>query len=191
MYLGLLLCGVFWFTQGGELMAKLESGYDKYTDFTWRNLANLEGGGKTIHVPIPKNGQPGGEWVPIFEFPVKKFCPVVALKKLKKFQVREGVYSHKLPVFRFGSGKNLTKKVLNKVLGELLEHTRFGGKRITSRSFRSGIPTDLERHPWLARDKHVKDWGRWHSSAYKHYMKDGAAQKRWIFAEKICKAILT
>ena len=170
--------GYFGSLRGGELLAKLESGYDKYTDFIWSNLAALDGGGKTIHVPMPKNGEPGGEWVPLFEFPVKKFCPVKALSKLKRIQKKEKIYNSKMPVFRFGSGKNLTKQVLNKVLGELLKPTRFGRKRITSRSFRSGIPTDLERHPWLARDKHVKDWGRWHSSAYKRYMRDGAAQKR-------------
>ena len=114
-----------------------------------------------------------------------------ALRKLKKNQLKKKIFGKNLLVFRFSSGCNLTKKNFNNVLKELLKATRFSDKRITSRSFRAGIPTDLERHPKLARDKHIKDWGRWRSSAYKRYMKDGAAQKRWIFSQKICKAILT
>ena len=108
----------------------------------------------------------GGEWVPLFEFPVKDFCPVRALRKLKKLQKEKGVFDPELPVFRFGSGKILTQKNLNKILAELLSSTRYRKKIITARSFRAGIPTDLERHPRLARDKHIKNWGRWRSSAY-------------------------
>ena len=52
--------GYFGSLRGGELLAKMESGYDKYSDFIWGNLEDLEGGGKTIHVPVPKSGQRGG-----------------------------------------------------------------------------------------------------------------------------------
>jgi len=54
---------------------------------------------------------------------------------------------------------------------------------------RSGIPSDLEGGPDLSSDKHVKNWGRWRSRAYKGYMKADLPEKRAIFGE-ICQALL-
>ena len=99
------------------------------------------------------------------------------------------MWNKKLPVFRLSSDQNLTKEVLNKKIKGLLEDSRFRGLKISARSFRAGIPTDLEHHPEFAHDKHVKIWGRWLSSAYKRYMKAGLDKKRWIFEKKICRAV--
>ena len=173
-----------------ELLPKRGEIFDKFTDLTWAEVGRLKPDGLVFHVKSPKIYCEGGEWVPVFPFPDKNFCPVRALRKLKQAQKRGGIWDAGLPVFRFESGRALTADVLNTALRTLLKHSKFSNARITSRSLRSGIPSDLESHPGLARDKHVKIWGRWRSTAYKQYMKSGCGPKRWVF-KKICKALLT
>ena len=182
--------GYFGSFRVSELLTRNRTVFDKFTDLTWADISKIGKDCVAFHVKSPKTGTPGGEWVPIFKFPVEKMCPVRALRKLKNGLIKQGVWDKNLPVFRFASGKTLTAKVLNKSIKNLLKKSRFCNMNITGRSLRSGIPTDLESHPDLASDKHVKIWGRWLSTAYKRYMKGGCAPKKWVF-NKICKALLS
>ena len=172
-----------------ELLTSSQKIFDRFTDLTWADISKVGKNCVAFHVKSPKTGVPGGEWVPVFSFPEKNFCPIKSLWSLKRCQKKNGIWEENLPVFRFTSGKALTAKVLNNAIKVLLKRTRFHNMNITGRSLRAGIPTDLESHPELANDKHVKIWGRWLSTAYKRYMKGGCAPKKWVF-DKICAALL-
>jgi hypothetical protein len=108
---------------------------------------------------------------------------------LKEERSRTGSSDENVPVFRFKSGKNLTVSGLNHILKDLLKNSKFKGLRISARSLRSGLPSDLEDRPDLIQDPHVKCWGRWRSQAYQIYMKNDSAQRRWIF-DRICQTLL-
>jgi hypothetical protein len=180
--------GYFGAFRAGEMLPKFETEFDKFSDLLWQDVKFVKGGVQ-IKIKAPKTGTKGGETVDLFAFPEKRWCPIAALKGLKKVQKSLGIWSENLPVFRFGSGKNLTVSGLSQFLSKLLKHTRFRHLAITARSIRSGFPTDMESFPDLMHDGHVKCWGRWRSRSYQIYMKNDRAQKQWIFG-KICEALL-
>ena len=163
----------------GELLAKKENTFDPSSDLLGGDVRYWGPDTLEFLVKIPKVAVAGGDKIFLFRFPEKKFCPIRALENLPKTEKN-------LPVFRFGSGKNLTPRILNKVLagfGAVLK------KNFTGKSFRAGIASTLEANPELAADSHIKAWGRWKSKAFTRYMKAEPAQKKWIF-DKIVKAVL-
>ena len=85
------------------------------------------------------------------------------------------------------SGACLKKSNFAKSLKFLTKSEKL--KNINLRSFRSGIPSLLERNPDLANDSHIKIWGRWKSKSYQTYMKGGNIGKKWIY-QKIVAALL-
>ncbi len=94
-----------------------------------------------------------------------------------------------LPVFRFSSGKNLIKAVLNKTLSALLSDIFVAGKdTISCHSFRAGIPSTLKMYPDLVSSDMVKGWGRWQSDCYQLYTRLSLFEKEKIF-EKISLAL--
>ena len=99
-----------------------------------------------------------------------------------------GLWAPELPVFRSSSGACLTKSKLAKSLKNLLRTNNLENLKL--RSFRSGIPSLLERNPDLADDSHIKFWRRWKGNSYRSYMKDGNKGKKWIF-KKIVAALIS
>ena len=91
-------------------------------------------------------------------------------------------------MFRSSSGACLIKSKLAKSLKNLLRTDNLENLKL--RSFRSGIPSLLERNPDLADDSHIKFWGRWKGNSYRSYMKDGNKGKKWIF-KKIVTALIS
>ena len=89
-----------------------------------------------------------------------------------------------MPVFRLSNGKNLTKSKLNSVL-----KITFPSKKISCKSFRSGIPSIMANFPDIMNDKHVMGWGRWKSSSFLRYQKFDLKQKKWVF-KKLAKILL-
>ena len=125
----------------------------------------------------------------MFEFPGYNCCPVRALKNLRKKQILHGNMDESLPVFRFSSGKNLTKAVLNKTLSALLSDLFVAGKdTISCHSFRAGIPSTLKMYPDLISSDMVKGWGRWQSDCYQLYTRLSLIGKGKIF-QKISLAL--
>jgi hypothetical protein len=179
--------GYFGAFRAGELLAKFEQSFDRFSDLLWEDV-KFFGDGAQILIKSPKVGGPGGEKVDIFRFTDPDLCPVRALKILQKSQKRAEIWGEKLPVFRFGSGKNLTVSNLSRLLKKLLAKTKYRYRPISAKSIRSGLPTDMESHPDLMNDQHIKNWGRWRSKSYQLYMRNDRDQKRWVF-EKICKAL--
>ena len=94
---------------------------------------------------------------------------------------KSGYFSVNKPVFSFPSGKNLTKKKLNLVLGNLLGDFTDERFRITGHSFRAAIPSALSAFPDKNSVNDVKEWGSWESSSYNLNLKNEKEKKRALF----------
>jgi hypothetical protein len=173
----------------GEILASQEGSFSPASDLLWKDVRCSSPTSILIHIKQPKTGTPGGEKVDLFEFPGYNCCPVRALKNLRKKQILHGNTDESLPVFRFSSGKNLTKAVLNKTLSALLSDIFVAGKdTISCHSFRAGIPSTLKMYPDLISSDMVKGWGRWQSDCYQLYTRLSLIEKGKIF-QKISQAL--
>ncbi len=183
--------GYFGSFRAGELLAKDSWSFDKFSDLTWADIALTSdplGGSRsaTLHIKEPKTRLEGGEFVELFRFEDPELCPVAALDRLAAAQKAKGKWDPAAPVFRFGSGKNLTVSGATRLIKILLKKTEFSQQNLTASSLRSGIPTDMKSRPDLFGDTQIKSWGRWRSGAYQWYMKRDAARKRDIYRRLSC-----
>ena len=171
-----------------ELVTKHPNSFDPSSHCTWADV-KIQGKKRisvTVKNPKTKGGQT--ETIELFNFPNKHFCPIRAMISLKKSSESESCFDPNLPVFRFSSGKFLTVSSLSGILKTLIAKSKFKNRKISAKSLRSGVPTDLENHPDLFDDLHIKIWGRWKSDAYQRYMKDDKYQREWIF-KKMCQIL--
>jgi hypothetical protein len=169
----------------GELLAKTKREYDPFSDLTWREV-KLKKKRLEIQVKSPKTG--GRDVLSrIFAIDDKDFCAVRAIKRLKRLQIKEKIFSKNAPVFRVETGENLTRSKFGKMVRVCFPNESKG--HYGCKSFRAGIPTEMESLPKLVSDQHVKNWGRWRSNVYQLYMKDDLPQQKWIF-KKFSKEIL-
>ena len=106
------------------------------------------------------------------------------MKKLKKLQLSNELFSKDFPVFRLEPHTFLTQKDINSFL-----KSSFKNLYIRGHSFRAGIPTSIANFPDIANDNHIMGWGRWRSKIFSTYQKAKKNKKRWIF-RKIEKALL-
>ena len=169
-----------------ELLGELAYKFGNNSAFCWKDVVWISEQQVQITVRIPKTNR-GSEKIDLFAFPKKSLCPVRALKNLEIAQKKSGLWAENLPVFRSSSGACLKKSNFAKSLKFLTKSEKL--KNINLRSFRSGIPSLLERNPDLANDSHIKIWGRWKSKSYQTYMKGGNIGKKWIY-QKIVAALL-
>ena len=72
------------------------------------------------------------------------------------------------PIFTWKDGSLITLGDMNKMLGVLLAKEE---PKITSRAFRPALPTILAREG--ASEEMLKSLGRWTSSTYLHYVREG------------------
>ena len=170
-----------------ELLGDSAGHFGRKSSFCWENVVWVDENHVQIELRIPKTNR-NSETVDFFTFQEKRLCPVRALKKLEISQKNLGLWAPELPVFRSSSGACLTKSKLAKSLKNLLRTDNLENLKL--RSFRSGIPSLLERNPDLADDSHIKFWGRWKGNSYRSYMKDGNKGKKWIF-KKIVAALIS
>jgi hypothetical protein len=165
-----------------EILASAELVHAPSSDLVWKDVLFTPSGSILLRIKQPKSGDKEGEFVDLFPFPGYHCCPVKALKNLKKKQEEAGVFSMEKPVFRFGSGSNLTKQHFNKVLAELLKDMCHPGiDSISCHSFRAGIPSTLSLFPELATSDLIKGWGRWQSDCYTRYTRLQLPQREKIF----------
>ena len=170
-----------------ELLTDHPNSFDPSSHCTWADIKIFSKGRMSVTIKNPKTSGGKSESIEIYNFPVKQFCPIRAMISLKKSSQKSGCYDFKLPVFRFDSGKFLTVSSLSCILKKLLAKSKFKNRKISAKSLRSGVPTDLENNPDLFDDLHVKIWGHWKSDAYQRYMKD-KYQREWIF-KKMCHVL--
>ena len=138
----------------------------------------------SINVKSPKSTPRHADKIYLFNFKFKKLCPVRSMKKLKKLQLSNELFSKDFPVFRLEQHTFLTQKDINRFL-----KSSFKNSYIRGHSFRAGIPTSIANFPDIPNDNHIMGWGRWRSKKFSTYQKAKKNQKRWVF-RKIEKALL-
>lgn len=171
-------------TRLGEILAAEERSFSPTSDLTWNDVRCSSPSSLLLHLKQPKSGIAGGEMVDLFEFPGFDCCPVLALKNLRTKQIQAGNSDESLPVFRFSTGKNLTKAIFNRTLVTLLSDICLPGKdTVTCHSFRAGIPSTLSMFPDLITSDMIKGWGRWQSDCYQLYTRLSLLEKEQIFGK--------
>jgi hypothetical protein len=169
----------------GELLAKNKWEFDPFSDLSWSDV-KIRKNRLEIRIKSPKTG--GRVAVSrMFAVDEKDFCAVRAMRRLKILQQSNGTFSKNAPVFRVQSGKNLTRRKFGKMVRDGLGNLKMG--HYGGKSFRAGVPTELEFFPELATDLHIKNWGHWRSNAYQLCMKNDLIQQEWIF-KKFSREIL-
>ncbi len=166
-----------------ELLSPEDHSFDPTTTLLWGQVRFREDGGILLHIRVPKIPSKEGDFLDLFPFQDKTCCPVLALKRLNQMQKETGILGRDVPVFPFPSGKNLTLKNLNMILGELLgDIYRKGIDSITCHSMRSAIPTALHEASHSTAQTDTKEWGRWKSNAHTVYAKQQKKHKQQLFS---------
>jgi len=180
--------GYFGACRAGELFATYKNSFDKYSDLLWSDI-ELTNKSAIITVKAPKTRKPRPQQIRLFRVAKQFFCPVNCLNTLKSAQEIEGIFEESGPVFRFKSGSALTVAKFTKTIRKLLRHSPFRSAKISARSLRSGLPSDMETDPDYFTDAHIKCWGRWRSRAYESYLRNDDFQKEWLF-HRISESLL-
>ena len=171
----------------GEILSKNEKSFNPMETLLWRDIRFYKDS-VLIRVKIPKNRNPNGEFIDLFEFKHHNCCPVETLLNLKSSKTNK--ITDNSPVFMFESGTLLTPRAMSHTIRSLLE-PKLGSaaSMLSGHSFRAGIPSALSNHPELASDEEIKAWGRWDSSACNVYKRLNMNKKRAIFV-KITSALM-
>jgi hypothetical protein len=142
----------------GELLTKRTKRYDKTANLLTKHV-KFDKTSNTWHfwIKSPKTGNPQGESVYLFPFSEPLFCPVYTLNKYVRLLKKNHLFSPELPFFRFKSGRNITIKKLNSILGRFLPLK--GNKKLTAHCFRSGFISSAANLPDVVNDPHLKGWG--------------------------------
>ena len=83
----------------GEILSPGRSSFNKIETLLWEDV-EVKRESVIIHLKVTKSKTRGGEFVDLFELPNSLYCPVSAIKKLKKMKTGEGCS----PVFRLKMG---------------------------------------------------------------------------------------
>jgi hypothetical protein len=111
-------------------------------------------------------------------------CPVLAMRKY--FQAFPLPLADDKPVFRRLDGLAYTGAAFNSDLKLLLRGTGQEGL-ITSHSLRAGLASEMGALGYSESD--IMQIGRWHSSAYLHYVKNGRRQRMRV-AQEVSRAVM-
>ena len=99
----------------GELVPTNEKSFDPSTTLKWENVKFLEGSEILMFIPYSKSTGFNGKVVDGFEKKNYKNCPAALLHRLGRLMENSSYFSENKPIFFFPSGKNLTKKIKNKM----------------------------------------------------------------------------
>lgn len=185
-------CTVAFFTslRMGELLEKKECGFNEFKSFQWKHVLSSENDGFVLRIPYSKVEKYNGKYAYLFPFSLKDYCPVNALKLLKKMAVESKIYDRNKQVFSFKSGKCLTTAKLNKLLQEFFSKECSNSlSKITCHSFRAALPNIIGQNINVMSVKELKEWGNWRSDSCFIYTKDESERKKFLF-KKIEELIL-
>jgi hypothetical protein len=162
----------------GEIFPPSPSKFDRFSNLLWSDI-DLSKDRAKFCIKSPKTRHPLGKTVTICKVPSKKFCPVSALRKLKKRLKKENLFKTNSPLFYQNNGKAMTKRFFLQGI-----NTSLGGGSflvIKGKSFRSGIPSNLASFPALFNPESLKFLGRWKGPSYKRYIRDPSPENQWFF----------
>ena len=173
----------------GEILSTCEKNFDPETSLLWGNIEFLPNKEILIFIPYTKTTGFKGKFIDLYPIQSSNLCPALALIRLRKMAVSAGIWNSDSPVFRFKSGKLLTKAKLNLWLGKLLSEFTDSNHIITGHSFRAAIPSLLAAHPDKDTAKLIQEWGGWTSNSFFLYTNNKKKERKLLF-EKIVDTIL-
>ena len=83
----------------GEILLKNLHAFDKKFELAWKDV-KIHKKSISIDVKSPKSTPRHADKIYLFNFKFKKLCPVRSMKKLKKLQLSNELFSKDFPVFR-------------------------------------------------------------------------------------------
>ena len=174
-----------------EMLAKKQNEFDPtstllLSDVGVETLHLAEGPTQVLKVKLkaPKEARLR-QGVVVDLFPTKSYlCPVLAMRKY--IQAFPLPLVDDKPVFRRLDGLAYTGAAFNSDLKLLLRGTGQEGL-ITSHSLRAGLASEMGALGYSESD--IMQIGRWHSSAYLHYVKNGRRQRMRV-AQEVSKAVM-
>ena len=115
--------------------------------------------------------------VELLSLPQKVFCPVLAFHKWRRVADKDLRLEAGMPVFRFLSGALVTGSYINKLLKKLLsQDVNYDELGVYCHSFRAGLVCAMARMG-ISEEK-CKIVGRWRSSCWLKYAKEGRGVRR-------------
>lgn len=166
----------------GEILPRKDDIFDSTSDLLWKDV-KLEADKVEFRLKFPKVRNDLSKSITLYKVSNPLLCPVSALRALKKQQVYENLWNPEKPVFLRSSGRSLTKASFLRSLNVVLRMEPGGKDFITGKSFRSGIPSELEFFPSTFSSEVKKNLGRWKGSSFSKYIRNPDPKNRWIFKE--------
>ena len=164
----------------GEVLPAHGESFDKTTTLLWKDVEFFED--KVIfHLKSTKTNTKISKEVVLYKLSNSLFCPVTNLKKLQTSFQKKGLWGRELPVFLRSSGKSLTKLVFIKALNTALKAVAKNPVILQGKSFRSGIPSTLDKSLEETEKKVLKTLGRWIGPSYHCYIRNPVPENRWIY----------
>jgi hypothetical protein len=167
----------------GEILSENPTKFNSAETLMWGDVKFSEDV-ITITIKIPKSRNPKGDFIDMFALPDKRYCPILALRKLKSMNG-----DLNLPVFAFEENNFLTPAMLTDTVRTLLTpHLGADAAHYSGHSFRAGLPSALAACPEVSSEEALKSWGRWSSDSFKLYTRLKLSQRKFVF-QKMLKAI--
>jgi hypothetical protein len=162
----------------GEILSKYENSFNVNETLLWKDVV-FSKGVVTITIKIPKTRKTSVEFIDLFSFPDTRYCPILALKKLKTMQ---STHTAEAPVFALTENTMLTPTAMTQTLRTLLEpHLGAEAALFSGHSFRAALPSALASCPEVSSDESIKSWGRWTSGSFRLYTRLKLNQRKHIF----------
>jgi hypothetical protein len=165
-----------------EILPSRRLAFDKFSDLLWDDI-QLRKNSLLLNLKQPKVPNGWADKVEVFRISNSLFCPVHALKKLKRYWKRKDKNYKGKPVFRTSSGKILTKRFFLTTIKNGLQPSEKVLSQITGKSFRSGLASELENFSHTFKERHIKILGRWKSNAYQRYIRKFRKEKKLVMKE--------
>jgi hypothetical protein len=165
----------------GELLPEKERKFDIFSHLLWKDITLLSDRA-IFNIKSPKINIAQNRRVILFKLGDGRFCPVSALKSLKKVLKKRNLLKDNKPVFLRGSGRSFSRKTFLRSVNSVLNLDVKKKEILSGKSFRSGIPSELAASPSLLCSENVmKTLGRWKGPSYRKYIRDPIPENHWIF----------
>jgi hypothetical protein len=162
----------------GEILSKHEKSFNVNETLLWRDVV-FSKGVVTISVKLPKTRKTCVEFIDLFSFPDTRYCPILALKKLRALH---STHTAETPVFALTDSTMLTPTAMTHTLRALLKpHLGDEANLYSGHSFRAALPSALASCPEISSDESIKSWGRWTSGSFRLYTRLKLNQRKHIF----------
>jgi hypothetical protein len=179
----------------GELLSVDSSTFDPFSSLLWDDITFRDDGSLLIHLKSTKTSKFPGDYIDLYPFFDKVFCPILALRRYREQSVQAGIFSRFGSVFMLSATTRLTVSEFIAHINNFLVPLNILGPHdsISGHSFRAGIPSTLSIISDPSTISDLKIWSHWTSDSYLLYLKLQSDQKRAIFQklENIFREYLT